>query len=85
MGADTLRDLPGWREPDEVLRLATPMVVQRPGEADVVTDVPHVRVEMPPMDISSSDIRRRITISESIADLVPPAVAAYINEQRLYR
>jgi nicotinate-nucleotide adenylyltransferase len=85
MGADTLRDLPGWREPDEVLRLATPMVVQRPGEADVVTDVPHVRVEMPPMDISSSDIRRRITISESITGLVPPKVAAYIDEHSLYR
>ncbi|MEN0111436.1 MAG: nicotinate (nicotinamide) nucleotide adenylyltransferase, partial [Planctomycetota bacterium] len=24
MGADTLRDLPNWREPGEVLRLATP-------------------------------------------------------------
>lgn len=85
MGADTLRDLPGWREPDEVLRLATPMVVQRPGEANVVTDVPHVRVEMPPMDVSSSDIRRRITMDKSIADLVPPPVATYIDEHGLYR
>jgi len=85
MGADTLRDLPGWREPDEVLRLATPMVVQRPGEADIATDVPHVRVKMPPMDISSSDIRRRITIGELITHLVPPQVAAYINDQGLYR
>ena len=85
MGADTLRDLPGWREPDEVLRMATPMVVQRPGEAEVATDVPHLRIEMPPRDISSSDIRRRLTLGESIAGLVPPAVAAYIDEHKLYR
>lgn len=85
MGADTLRDLPGWREPDEVLRLATPMVVQRPGEADIVTDVPHLRVEMPPMDISSSDIRKRIATGESIEGLLPASVAAYIDENGLYR
>jgi nicotinate-nucleotide adenylyltransferase len=85
MGADTLRDLPGWREPDEVLRLATPMAVQRPGEADVVTDVPHMRIGMPPMDISSSDIRKRIATGESIEGLLPASVAAYIDEYGLYR
>lgn len=85
MGADTLRELPGWREPDEVVRLATPMVVQRPGEEDVVTDVTHLRVEMPPTDVSSTDIRRRVAAGEPIEGLTPPAVADYIAKHALYQ
>jgi nicotinate-nucleotide adenylyltransferase len=39
---------------------------------------------MPPHEISSSDLRQRIASGESIDELVPPAVARYIREQRLY-
>ncbi|QDT67247.1 Nicotinate-nucleotide adenylyltransferase [Planctomycetes bacterium MalM25] len=83
MGADTLRDLSNWREPDEVRRLATPLVVQRPGET-LDTEIEHTRVEMPPTDISSSAIRKRIHAGEPIADLVPAAVARYLEENGLY-
>lgn len=83
MGADSLNDLPNWREPEEVCRLATPLVVQRPGER-IDSEVEHVRVEMPPKDISSSTIRERIGNGEPIADLVPEAVAQYLQENGLY-
>lgn len=36
-------------------------------------------------DISSTDIRNRIAAGESVAHLVPPAVAAYIRRHQLYR
>lgn len=85
MGADTLRDLPDWREPDEVLRLATPLVVQRPGEAPLDSAIEHVRVEMPPIDISSSEVRRRLAAGERVDGMLPPSVQAYITQHALYR
>lgn len=83
MGADSLNDLPKWREPEEILRLATPMVVQRPGET-LDSEIEHVRVEMTPVDISSSAIRERLSHGEPIDELVPDAVAQYIRQSRLY-
>jgi nicotinate-nucleotide adenylyltransferase len=85
MGADTLRELPGWREPEEVLRLATPLVVGRPGEPELDTSVRHLRVTMPPMEVSSSELRRRLAAGAPISGLVPSAVEAYIAEHGLYQ
>ncbi len=84
MGADTLADLPHWREPEAVRRLATPLVVHRPGEA--MPDAEGIQVvEMPGMDVSSSEIRRRVARGESIEGLTPEGVAEYIQRAGLYR
>ncbi len=85
MGADTLRDLPNWREPEEVVRLATPLVVGRPGEAIVETTIPHARVEMPPTAISSSELRERFARGERCDESVPQEVADYVQEYGLYQ
>ena len=94
VGADTLRDVVGWKEPEQLFRLATPLVVCRPGEekpnfAALATLCPEVHkpllVDMPMIDVSSSEIRRRLAAGESIDDLVPPPVAEYISTHRLYR
>jgi len=42
-------------------------------------------VQLPMMDVSSTEIRRRVAAGESIANLVPPPVASYIARHRLYR
>lgn len=42
-------------------------------------------IETPPVDVSSSLIRSRIREGRSVADLVPPAVNAYIEQKELYR
>ena len=94
MGADALRDVPKWREPAEICRLATPLVVRRAGQpepnltglAALCTDETQPPlVEMPAVDISSSEIRRRITDNESIDDLVPAAIAEFIARHAIYR
>lgn len=98
MGADTLHDLPLWHEPAEVLRLATPMVVQRPGEppadfqklseladADRIQSIRQQQIKMPAMAVSSSEIRRRVSVGEPIVEFVPQEVASYIAQQGLYR
>ena len=40
---------------------------------------------LPMMDISSTEMRARVAAGESIAGLVPPAVASYIERHHLYR
>lgn len=94
IGSDALRDVANWREPREIFRMATPLVVCRAG--DLPPDFEGLEqlcsartlpqpIEMPAMDVSSSEIRRRVAAGQSIDDLVPEAVAAYIEQQRLYR
>lgn len=98
LGEDSLLELPGWREPERILRLARVAVVNRPGSerVDPARLFPRVapgilerigadRVDMPPSPIDSTRIREDIRAGRSVADRVPPAVAAYIRERSLYR
>jgi nicotinate-nucleotide adenylyltransferase len=98
MGADSLADLPKWREAKEICRLATPVAVRRAGlpEPDFAVldtivpsgrleEIRHLQVEMPEMPISSSEIRRLIIEGGPWHSLVPQSVADYIEEQGLYR
>jgi nicotinate-nucleotide adenylyltransferase len=97
MGADSLADLPNWREPAEICRLATPLVVHRAGRAEpdfeaLASLVPPARlagirdlqVDMPATPIASSEIQRLIAAGGDWRPLVPRSVADYIVEHRLY-
>jgi len=98
VGADTLVDLPNWREPRRVLELAAPAVVGRPGSAEPdygvlaslvaperLAKFREFRVEMPAMGISSRDLRRRAAEGRSIRYQTPRAVEAYIVTHELYK
>lgn len=94
VGGDIALGLPTWHEPEAVLGLATLAVAERSGaaRADVAERLeeafPGVATlaffDMPRIDVSSSDIRRRIASGEPIRYLVPEAVARRIEEGRLY-
>jgi nicotinate-nucleotide adenylyltransferase len=97
MGADSLVDFPHWREPAEICRLATPLIVGRAEslEPDFEGLRPFVsaarlqkirafQVEMPPTPISSSQIRELMTGEGEWQPLVPAAVAEYIEQHGLY-
>lgn len=94
IGADELAELRTWKEPQEVLALARLGVATRPGyppermEAVVRELGRPDRVElfeMPPAEVSASEIRRRVAAGERFDDLVPPAVAGLVSEHDLYR
>ena len=86
LGADALADLANWHEPDEICRLATLLVVDRPGATQPGDPLGAsvIRVEMDPVHVSSSEIRSRIGRGMAVEELVPPAVARYIAERGLY-
>ncbi|MBN1446324.1 MAG: nicotinate (nicotinamide) nucleotide adenylyltransferase [Bacteroidetes bacterium] len=89
MGSDTFQDFPLWKDPDEILDLVIPAVAVRPGCE--LGDAVHSYTEaarvfsMPLIDISSSDIRRRVREGRSIQYLVPWTVQVFIESQGLYR
>ena len=96
IGADSLVDLPQWREPEAIARLATVVVVNRPGidvnpaDPAALPDfgpgaLPLKAVTIPPIGIASHDLRRRRAEGRSIRYLVPRGVEAYIDAQGLYR
>ena len=85
-GADNLRELHLWHRPDEVVRLARLVVVSRGGEG-VPPDAryPAQAVRVTRVDLSSTEVRRRVGAGETIRYLVPEAVAALIERHGLYR
>jgi nicotinate-nucleotide adenylyltransferase len=88
VGADELVDVPNWKEPDAVLELARLGVATRPGyDVSGVIDAPGrvISFEIEPVPVSSTDVRDRVAAGESIADLVPAAVATEIERLGLYR
>ncbi len=98
LGADMLHDLPNWREAAKVCELATIVAVRRAGAlqpdfaclANLVSPerIEHFRqqaVEMPAMELSSTEIRRRVRAGLSIRYMTPRAVEKYIETHGLYR
>jgi nicotinate-nucleotide adenylyltransferase len=98
MGADSLADLPTWREPERICSLAIPAVVRRAGSPEPddsvlaklmsperLTIARQHRVEMPTIDLSATEIRRRVSAGQSIRYRTPRAVEKYIETHGLYR
>lgn len=93
MGGDSLRDLPAWNRPDELLKLCWFAVMERPGEDidphmhDAVLPGLAPRVVMlrtPVLEISSTEIINRLREGRSVRYLVPDSVLAYIARHGLY-
>jgi nicotinate-nucleotide adenylyltransferase len=94
VGADEFSDLLSWKDPESVLREVRLGVATRPGYPrerleSVLQALPQPErvefFEIPPLEISSRDIRRRVAAGEPIEDLVPPQVAQLIEELGLYQ
>jgi nicotinate-nucleotide adenylyltransferase len=94
VGADMAIDFPNWQSADEILQYVTLLALARPGHHldRWVSSLPpssplYGKIRVVPMlqvDISSSDIRRRVKSGLGIAYLTPAKVADYIKEKRLY-
>jgi nicotinate-nucleotide adenylyltransferase len=86
IGEDNVPKLAEWRESESLMKLARFLVIPRPGtmasqgEGDPRLD----RLRGWPIQISSSEIRRRVRDGLPIGHLVPAGVAEAIHNNRLY-
>jgi nicotinate-nucleotide adenylyltransferase len=95
MGVDALHTLHRWRDAARILELARLVVALRPGhrgvdlrELEAVDPTASERimtVQMPLIEISGTELRRRAGAGEPVRYLVPDPVAEYINRHGLYR
>lgn len=98
IGADTIAELPTWRQVGRLVRLCTFVPLSRPGVrlpkagdlaltlgAKEARGILKRMIKMPRLEISASDIRRRVVEGRSIRYLVPDAVDAYIRRKKLYK
>lgn len=86
VGQDVLRTFDRWREPDRVRALATLAVLTR-DDRDPPPALPDGAVAVPSrrIDVSSTEIRARVSNGRSLRGFVPEPVAAYIAAHGLYR
>jgi nicotinate-nucleotide adenylyltransferase len=93
LGMDQAQALPNWHRYLEVLQLAIICVAVRADSAGAMgtfdISLPFLpsfqRLEMPPMDVSATDLRRRLAAHQNVAPLVFEPVARYIDHHHLYR
>jgi nicotinate-nucleotide adenylyltransferase len=95
MGGDSLHDLPSWHRPQEFVAACDALgVMRRPGyrielsalEAVLPGIIKKIHfVDTPLLDISSSDIRMRISNGQPYRYFLPPGVWKLIQTQGLYR
>ncbi len=95
MGGDSLRDLPTWRDPVEIIRQCRALgVMRRPYDAVDLAALEKILpgisakvrfVDVPLLEIASSQVRQRVAANQSFRYYLHPRVYDYILETGLYR
>ncbi len=96
LGTDALADLPHWKEPQRIVELARLGLALRPNQMDgleipeaTLAAVPGIearidRIDMPLIEVSSTDLRARVRDGRPTDYLLPAPVRAVIDELGLY-
>lgn len=94
IGADILFQIEQWRNPELIFQMAVLVcavrddydidTIRKKGNILVASGAELIYLNMPKLDISSTDIRAKVKSSLPITDFVPPEVAYYIEQEHLY-
>jgi nicotinate-nucleotide adenylyltransferase len=84
VGSDELEELPGWKEPDEVLRLVRLGIATRPGYRARLSEPGRMTCFELAVPAASRNVRERLERGEDVHDVIPPAVLGMIERQGLY-
>lgn len=98
MGSDAALSFPQWHRPQAILDLATPAVMLRPPDTRERFGAAMRRlhdplqadfwmrclIDVPMLDVSATEVRRRIASGEPVGDLLSPEVERYIAANGLY-
>lgn len=89
IGSDSFLDMPNWFKPEKIIKLAQVIVYPRIG-FDWLGAPEFLKkntrfIQSPLIQISSTEIRKRVKQGRSIRYLLPELVGNYILKRRLYR
>jgi nicotinate-nucleotide adenylyltransferase len=84
IGADAAAELEAWHQAERIPQLARVVVFARPGSPVPGSPLISQVIEVPSIDISATEIRRRVQQGRPIRYWVPDAVAEYIVRHQLY-
>lgn len=84
LGADAAAEIEAWHQADAIPSLATVVVFARAGVPVPSSRLISRTIEVPAIEISATEIRRRVRDGRSIRYWVPDAVAEYVTGHRLY-
>lgn len=91
IGGDSLCDFPKWYKPQEILSLCTLLVYPR--KTDTEADINKTKemyggdiflINSPEIEISSTEIRKRLAEGKSVRHMIPDSVLEYIRKNKLY-
>lgn len=94
VGADMLADLPSWKNPEDILRLAQLVVAPRPhvdekrAQEVLMSQFPYAKITLlgiPLLDISSTWIKNRLAKGLRVDPMLSPAVIQLILQKGLYK
>ena len=93
-GTDTIQDLPNWKYIKELLGLCEFVGATRPDGTQIIDNVIEYfgplgsrihSLNTPELEISSTDLRRRLEMGRTVKYMVPDAVLEYIWKEKVYR
>jgi len=90
VGSDMVKDLPNWRRIEDLTEQISFIGLERPDQPNDDSELPNfirrrlLRAHMPPIGISSTDLRRRIKDGSSIRYMLPETVLEIIRRDGLY-
>ena len=85
VGGDAVKELDTWKDIGELKKLCAFISVNRPGYPRGDEKLKYHAVTMNGIEMSSTEIRKRILSGKSIQFLVPDAVLRYIKAKKLYK
>ena len=86
VGDDAASGLRTWTRYDEVVQSSSLVVVDRPGDpVELPSDVDWIRVEVPRLQVSSTDLRARFVDGRPLTYLITQPVLDVIEERQLYQ
>lgn len=86
IGSDAFVGISSWREIESLAKQVEFLVIARPGHslAAAPSGIRFESIEVAALDISATRVRSEIAHGGPWQDLVPPEVAAYIEQKRIY-
>lgn len=93
-GTDTIHDLHNWNNPEEILSLCQFIGATRPDGSEQIDSIISsfgelgkniLKLLVPTMEISSTELRRRIRLGLSVRYMMPSAVVEYIRKNGVYQ